>query len=99
MPKRIRLVSIIFGATGLILTAALFTYLEFTNYAILSIPLRVTAVFLCPASLLFVFLIDFEPHTWVMVVAWLILALLDGTIYIAVAAGIATLLSKARRSH
>jgi hypothetical protein len=75
MARRARPVSILFGSIGLMVTVVLFAYLEFTNYATLSMPLRVTAVFLCPASLMTILFIDVEPDTWGIVAVWSVIAL------------------------
>jgi hypothetical protein len=98
MARRARLVSILFGSIGLIVTVVLFAYLEFTNYATLSMPLRVTAVFLCPASLMTILLIDVEPHTWGIVAVWSVIALTNAILHGAVAAGIAKLFSEPTQS-
>lgn len=98
MATRVRQVSIVFGSIGLIVTAVLFAYLELTNFATLSVPLRFTAILLCPASLMSILLIDVEPHTSGMVVVWSVIALTNAILYGAVAFGIARFLSKPRQS-
>jgi hypothetical protein len=98
MAKRVRFISIVFGSIGLMVTAVLFAYLEFTNFATLSIPVRVTAVFQCPTSLMSILLFDVEPHAWETVAVWSVIALTNAVLHGAVAAGIVRLLSKPRRS-
>ena len=74
MAKQVRVISIIFGSIGLMVTAVLFAHLDLTNFATLSIPLDFTAILLCPASLMSILFIDVEPHSSEIVVVWSVIA-------------------------
>jgi hypothetical protein len=69
------------AALGLAIAAALFAYLEITNYSSLSNALLVTAVTLCPSSLLSLLFIDAEPHTSGIAIVWLVIAVINGALY------------------
>jgi hypothetical protein len=96
MSKQMRL-RIGFGALGLAITAVVFAYLELTNYSRFSNAMIVIAVLLCPPSLLSVLFIDAEPHSSGIAIAWLIIALINGTLYSAIGAWLGKHLWKADR--
>src|SRR5437870_5185455 len=85
MSKQMRL-RIGFGVLGLAIAAVIFAYLEITNYSRFSTALIVTAVALCPPSLLSLLFIDAEPHTSEIAVVWLVIALINGALYSAIGA-------------
>ena len=88
-------VTIGLAALGLAIAAALFAYLEFTNYARLNGALLVAAVTLCPPSLLSILFIGVEPHTNDMAFIWLVVALINGALYSAVGSAIGHFVWKA----
>src|ERR1700680_1180102 len=73
-----------FGAIGLTITAALFAYLEYTNYSPLNPALLCTSVFLCPSSLSSILFFDVEPHSSGIVVVWLIIGIINSALYAAI---------------
>jgi len=82
------------GALGLTITAALFAYLEFTNYSRLIPALLCTSVFLCPPSLLSILFIDAEPHSSAIVVVWAVIGIMNSALYAAIGAAIVRYLEK-----
>lgn len=69
------------AVVGFVVTAALFTYLEATDYRPLE-PLMVTvSLILCPASVLSAGFLDIGPHSVEAVLAWLFIALINGALY------------------
>jgi hypothetical protein len=78
-----------FAALGVAIAAALFAYLEITNYSSFGYALVVTAVILCPPSLISVLFIDAEPHSSGIAFVWLLIALINGALYSAIGAGLA----------
>jgi hypothetical protein len=97
MSKQTRL-RIGFAALGLAIGAAIFAYLEITNYASFGKALVVIAVILCPPSLLSLLFIDAEPHTSGIAIVWLVIALINGALYSAIGAGVGKHLWKTDRS-
>ena len=93
MSKQIRL-RVGFAALGLAIAAALFAYLEITNYSTLNRALLVAAITLCPPSLLSILIMDVEPHTGDMAVIWSVIALMNGALYAVVGAGLGRYLWK-----
>jgi len=97
MSKQTRL-RIGFAALGLAIAAVIFAYLEITNYSRFSNALIVTAIALCPLSLLSLLFIDAEPHTSGVAIVWLVIALINGALYSAIGAGVGKHLWKTDRS-
>jgi hypothetical protein len=86
-----------FATLGLAIAAALFAYLEITNYSSMNKGLLLTAVTLCPPSLLSVLFMDAEPHTSGIAIIWLVIALINGALYSAIGAGLGRHLWKTDR--
>lgn len=86
-----------FAALGLAIGAALFTYLEFTNYAQLNAVWLGVSVVFCPPSLLSMLFMDIEPHTVEAVVAWSVVGLLNSALYAAIGAVVAKYLWRSDR--
>jgi hypothetical protein len=85
------------AALGLAIAAAIFAYLEITNYSSFGNALIVIAVILCPPSLLSLLFIDAEPHTSGIAIVWLVIALINGALYSAIGAGLGKHLWKTDR--
>jgi hypothetical protein len=96
MSKQMRL-RVGFGVLGLAIAAALFAYLEVTNYSSLNRALLVAAVTLCPPSLLSILFMDAKPHTIDIGIVWFVIALINGALYSAVGAGLGRYLWKTDR--
>ena len=75
---------IVLGALGFAITAVFFGYIELTNYSPMNLILGWASLFLCPASLLSVFLFDLNAHSVEITVAWALSGLVNSGIYAAV---------------
>ncbi len=69
---------------GFVITAALFAYIERTDYVPMNPVLLWISVLLCPASLLSVLLFDLNPHSVDMTIAWSIIGLFNAGLYAAI---------------
>jgi len=70
---------------GFISNAALFGFVELSNYAPLNPMLGIMADILCPASILGAYpFFDINAHSGLMIAAWTFLGLLNSTIYFGV---------------
>src|SRR6266705_1308437 len=83
---------------GLAIGAALFGYLEFTNYSRLNPMLLSVSIVLCPPSLLSMLFMDIEPHTVEAVMGWSVIALINAALYGTIGAGVGRYLWKSARS-
>ena len=66
---------------GFVFAAILFAYLEMTDYRPFEPALITVSFVLCPASVLSVGFLDIEPHSPLAILAWLLIALLNGGLY------------------
>ena len=83
---------------GFAANAALFAYVEVTDYSPLSPLLRVLADVFCPATVLGAYLLfDFKEHTAPMAAAWGFLGLVNTAIYFGVGVAIGKLVWKSDR--
>jgi hypothetical protein len=77
----------------------LFGYAEATNYSEMNLTIRLLATLLCPAFLPAPWLLfDLNAHSSLMTVAWLIMAMMNSGIYVAVGAVVRAILQKRARS-
>jgi len=69
------------AVVGFVIAAALFVYLEATDYEPFQ-PLMITiSLILCPASGLSAGFLDIEPHSAEAVVGWLLIVAVNGALY------------------
>ena len=66
---------------GFAIAAALFAYLEVTDYTPFQ-PIMITvSLVLCPASALSAGFLDIQPHSPEAVLAWIVIAAMNGALY------------------
>ena len=69
------------AAAGFGITGALFAYLEATDYKPFQ-PIMITvSLLLCPASALSAGFLDIQPHSGDAVLAWIVIAVINGALY------------------
>lgn len=66
---------------GFAFAVVLFVYLEITDYRPFEPALIAVSFVLCPASVLSVGLLDVEPHSLLAILAWVLIAILNGGLY------------------
>ena len=66
---------------GFAFSVILFAYLEMTDYRPFGPALIAASFVLCPASVLSAGFLDVEPHSPLAILAWLLIALLNGGLY------------------
>ncbi|HEY6385063.1 MAG TPA: hypothetical protein VIX91_05205 [Candidatus Acidoferrum sp.] len=93
MNRQVRL-EVVLAVLGFAMAAFLFAYLEFTNYARLRPIMLFTSILVYPPSLLFVLLMDIEPHTGEAVIAWSVIAAKNSVLYATVGSIVARYLRK-----
>jgi hypothetical protein len=69
------------AVVGLGIAAALFAYLEATDYTPFPPALITVSLILCPASALSAGFLDIQPHSAEAILAWLVIAAINGTLY------------------
>ena len=69
------------AVVGFGITAALFVYLEMTDYTPFQPAMITVSLILCPASALSVGFLDIQPHSAEAALAWLVIAAINGALY------------------
>ena len=69
------------AAVGFGIAAALFIYLETTDYTPFPPAMITVSLVLCPASGLSAGFLDIQPHSGEAILAWLVIAAINGALY------------------
>jgi hypothetical protein len=69
------------AVVGFVITAALFAYLETTDYTPFPPAMIAVSLILCPASALSAGFLDIQPHSAEAILAWLVIAAINGALY------------------
>ena len=69
------------AAVGFGIAAALFAYLEMTDYTPFRPAMITVSLILCPASALSAGFLDIQPHSAEAALAWLVIATINGALY------------------